>query len=179
MIASSFLQASLETLGHPGCLNHIGLLQKVAVDFEEGNALKHEWGQGVPRIREHLFALTEEAIHIVTGSHHKACINAVFIDSTFLNLLVARSGNTEKLFSSCLQLALPGRLKGSSKPSWPKAALGSQASDKACAARVHRILDTSVLTAAVCQVWDIYEGLNMCNMSYYYSHVTALDSWVH
>ena len=32
---------------------------------------------------------------------------------------------------------------------------------------------------AACQVWDMYEGLNMCNMSYYYSHVTALDSWVH
>ena len=29
------------------------------------------------------------------------------------------------------------------------------------------------------QVWDLYEGLYMCNMSYYYSHVTALDSWVH
>ena len=29
------------------------------------------------------------------------------------------------------------------------------------------------------QVWDMYEGLNMCNMSYHYSHVTALNSWVH
>ena len=29
------------------------------------------------------------------------------------------------------------------------------------------------------QVWDMYKGLYMCDMRYYYSHVTAPDSWVH
>ena len=36
-----------------------------------------------------------------------------------------------------------------------------------------------LLLNSTCQVWDMYEGLYMCDMSYYYSHVTVLDSWVH